>query len=72
MLKRSAGVLVFRRTGAGIEVLLAHPGGPFWKNKDEGAWSIPKGEYGDHENPLAAAKRGNSFLWARFARLAKS
>jgi predicted NUDIX family NTP pyrophosphohydrolase len=57
MLKRSAGVLVFRRTGAGIEVLLAHPGGPFWKNKDEGAWSIPKGEYGDHENPLAAAKR---------------
>jgi len=43
--------------GAGIEVLLAHPGGPFWKNKDEGAWSIPKGEYGDHENPLAAAKR---------------
>jgi len=57
MPKRSAGVLLFRRTGAGIEVLLAHPGGPFWKNKDEGAWSIPKGEYGDHENPLAAAKR---------------
>ena len=57
MPKRSAGVLLFRRMGAGIEVLLAHPGGPFWKNKDEGAWSIPKGEYGDHENPLAAAKR---------------
>jgi predicted NUDIX family NTP pyrophosphohydrolase len=57
MPKRSAGVLLYRRTGAGIEVLLAHPGGPFWKNKDEGAWSIPKGEYGDHEDPLAAARR---------------
>jgi predicted NUDIX family NTP pyrophosphohydrolase len=57
MPKRSAGVLLFRRMEAGIEVLLAHPGGPFWKNKDEGAWSIPKGEYGDYENPLAAAKR---------------
>ncbi len=41
----------------GIEVLLAHPGGPFWRNKDEGAWTIPKGEFGDDENPLAAAKR---------------
>jgi len=38
-------------------VLLAHPGGPFWKNKDDGAWSIPKGEYGDNEDPLSAAKR---------------
>jgi predicted NUDIX family NTP pyrophosphohydrolase len=38
-------------------VLLAHPGGPFWKNKDDGVWSIPKGEYGANENPLAAAKR---------------
>jgi predicted NUDIX family NTP pyrophosphohydrolase len=55
--KRSAGVLLFRRTASGIEVLLAHPGGPFWKHKDEGAWSIPKGEYGDQEDPLAAAKR---------------
>ena len=45
MPKRSAGVLLFRRIGHEIEVLLAHPGGPFWKNKDDGAWSIPKGEY---------------------------
>jgi predicted NUDIX family NTP pyrophosphohydrolase len=57
MPKRSAGVLLFRRRGSQPEVLLAHPGGPFWKNKDEGAWSIPKGEYDEKENPLAAAKR---------------
>ena len=57
MPKRSAGVLLFRRVGRETEVLLAHPGGPFWKNKDDGAWSIPKGEYGDDEDPLAAAKR---------------
>ena len=56
-LKRSAGVLLFRREGPQLEVLLAHPGGPFWKNKDDGAWSIPKGEYADNEDPLAAAKR---------------
>ena len=55
--KRSAGVLLFRRVGGEIQVLLAHPGGPFWKNKDDGAWSIPKGEYADDEDPLAAAKR---------------
>jgi predicted NUDIX family NTP pyrophosphohydrolase len=55
--KRSAGVLLFRRKGREIEVLLAHPGGPFWKNKDDGAWSIPKGEFADDEDPLAAAKR---------------
>jgi predicted NUDIX family NTP pyrophosphohydrolase len=57
MPKRSAGILLFRRKGAHVEVLLAHPGGPFWKNKDDGAWSIPKGEYGENEDPLAAAKR---------------
>src|SRR5579862_5567803 len=56
-LKRSAGVLLFRRAGHEIEVLLAHPGGPFWKSKDDGAWSIPKGEYADNEDSLAAAKR---------------
>ena len=56
-LKQSAGVLLFRRVGREIEALLAHPGGPFWKNKDDGAWSIPKGEYADNEDPLAAAKR---------------
>ena len=57
MPKRSAGVILFRRKGPHVEVLLAHPGGPFWKNKDDGAWSIPKGEYGENEDPLAAAKR---------------
>jgi predicted NUDIX family NTP pyrophosphohydrolase len=57
MPRRSAGLLLFRRVGREIEVLLGHPGGPFWKNKDDGAWSIPKGEYGDDEDPLAAAKR---------------
>ena len=57
MPKRSAGVLLFRRTGPQLEVLLVHPGGPFWKNKDDGAWSIPKGEYDPQEDPLTAAKR---------------
>ena len=53
----SAGLLLFRRTGGRLEVFLAHPGGPFWKNKDEGAWTIPKGIVDDGEEPLAAAKR---------------
>jgi predicted NUDIX family NTP pyrophosphohydrolase len=57
MAKTSAGLLVFRRRGGRIEVLLVHPGGPFWKNKDDGAWSIPKGEYDPGEDPLAAARR---------------
>ena len=56
MSKQSAGILLFRRTN-GPEVLLVHPGGPFWKNKDEGAWSIPKGEFELHEDVLEAAKR---------------
>jgi predicted NUDIX family NTP pyrophosphohydrolase len=55
--KRSAGLLVFRRAGAGIEVLLGHMGGPFWERKDAGAWSIPKGEYDADEPPQAAARR---------------
>jgi len=55
--KESAGLLVFRRTPGGLEVLLAHPGGPFWAKKDEGAWSIPKGELAAEEDPLAAALR---------------
>jgi predicted NUDIX family NTP pyrophosphohydrolase len=55
--KLSAGILMFRRREAALQVLLVHPGGPFWKNKDAGAWSIPKGEYGNGEDPLAAAKR---------------
>jgi predicted NUDIX family NTP pyrophosphohydrolase len=55
--KRSAGILVFRRNGAGVEVLLAHPGGPYWSRHDEGAWSIPKGELEDGEEPLTCALR---------------
>jgi predicted NUDIX family NTP pyrophosphohydrolase len=52
----SAGLLAFRRRTE-IEVLLAHPGGPFWAKKDLGAWSIPKGEFNEDETPLAAARR---------------
>ena len=55
MNKRSAGILLFRRTQYGPEVFLIHPGGPFWAKKD--AWSIPKGEYERDEDPLAAARR---------------
>ena len=56
-MKRSAGIIAYRLTVNQPEVLLVHPGGPFWKNKDEGAWSIPKGEYDDTEDVLTAAKR---------------
>lgn len=54
--KRSAGILLFRRTPE-LAVLLVHPGGPFWANKDVGAWSIPKGEHDDAEDALACARR---------------
>jgi predicted NUDIX family NTP pyrophosphohydrolase len=57
MARRSAGLLLFRRKGPYREVLLAHPGGPLWAKKDEGAWSIPKGLIEEDEHPLAAAKR---------------
>ena len=58
MPKLSAGIMVYRQnTNAEIEVLLVHPGGPFFKNKDVGAWSIPKGEYMEGEDALLAAKR---------------
>jgi predicted NUDIX family NTP pyrophosphohydrolase len=57
MAKLSAGILMYRRIPRGIELLLAHPGGPFWANKDQGAWSIPKGEYAEGEDALIAAKR---------------
>jgi len=57
MPKRSAGLLMYRRSGERVEVLLAHPGGPFWAKKDLGAWSIPKGEYEADEDPLQAANR---------------
>jgi predicted NUDIX family NTP pyrophosphohydrolase len=57
MPQRSAGILLFRRSDAGVEVLLVHPGGPFWAKKDEGAWSIPKGLIDEGEDALVAAKR---------------
>jgi len=57
MPKAAAGLLLYRRHPAGIEVLLAHPGGPFWSRKDVGAWSIPKGEIDPGEDPVAAARR---------------
>ena len=57
MPKRSAGLLMYRRAGGALELLLVHMGGPFWARRDEGAWSIPKGEYGDGEDALAVAKR---------------
>jgi predicted NUDIX family NTP pyrophosphohydrolase len=55
--KRSAGLLIHRARGGAVEVFLVHPGGPFWAKKDDGAWSIPKGEYQEGEDPLAVAKR---------------
>ena len=54
---QSAGVLVFRWRADALEVLLVHPGGPFWERKDDGAWSIPKGEFGEGESPEQAARR---------------
>jgi predicted NUDIX family NTP pyrophosphohydrolase len=57
MAKQSAGLLLYRRRAGRLEVFLVHPGGPFWTGKDEGAWSIPKGEYPPGEDPLAAANR---------------
>jgi predicted NUDIX family NTP pyrophosphohydrolase len=57
MKKRSAGILLYRYKGDLPEVLLVHPGGPFWKNKDAGAWSIPKGEGSAEEEPLDTALR---------------
>jgi len=57
MAKVSAGVLLYRRRGDGVEVLLVHPGGPFWRGKDQGAWSIPMGEAEEEEELLATAVR---------------
>ena len=57
MAKESAGILLYRQRGSALEVFLIHPGGPFWKNKDAGAWSIPKGEANSGEERLAAAIR---------------
>ena len=55
--RRSAGILLYRRAANDLEVLLVHPGGPFWTRRDAGAWSIPKGEYEPEDDPLAAARR---------------
>ena len=57
MAKRSAGLLIYRRNDGDIQVLLVHPGGPFWAKKDDGAWSIPKGLVDEGEDELAAAQR---------------
>jgi len=57
MKKRSAGILMYKRSGQELLLLLVHPGGPFWAKKDLGAWSIPKGEYLEAEEPFAVAKR---------------
>jgi predicted NUDIX family NTP pyrophosphohydrolase len=56
-MKRSAALLVYKRATDGLQVFLVHPGGPFWAKKDHGAWSIPKGEFDDGEDGLAAARR---------------
>ena|SRR5205085_6713782 len=56
-MKTSAGLLMYRRRGGALEVLLARPGGPWWRGKDAGAWTLPKGEYEPPEEPLAAAMR---------------
>jgi predicted NUDIX family NTP pyrophosphohydrolase len=57
MTSKSAGILAFRKNEGELEVLLVHPGGPFWRSKDLGSWSIPKGEYGLGEDPEAVARR---------------
>ncbi|HEY8782544.1 MAG TPA: NUDIX domain-containing protein [Mucilaginibacter sp.] len=57
MSKQSAGILLYRKTNSQLQVLLVHPGGPFFKNKDAGSWTIPKGEFLEDEDPLVAAKR---------------
>lgn len=56
-MRRSAGLLLYRRNQAGVELFLVHPGGPYWQKREDGAWSIPKGEHDEHEDPLAAARR---------------
>jgi len=57
MQKQSAGILLYRIKNKVLEVLLVHPGGPYWKNKDAGSWTIPKGEFTDQDDPLEEAKR---------------
>jgi len=55
--KKSAGILLYRRRAGALEVFLVHPGGPFWRNRDDGAWTIPKGELDEREDALDAARR---------------
>jgi predicted NUDIX family NTP pyrophosphohydrolase len=57
MAKRSAGLMMCRRLKGELEVFLVHPGGPIWARKDKGAWTVPKGEYDEDEDPLTAARR---------------
>jgi len=57
MSARSAGILLYQHRGGELQVLLAHPGGPYWQRRDAGAWTIPKGEFGDDEEPETAARR---------------
>jgi predicted NUDIX family NTP pyrophosphohydrolase len=57
VVRTSAGILLYRLRPAGLEVLLGHMGGPFWAKKDDGGWSIPKGEHGPDEEPFAVARR---------------
>jgi predicted NUDIX family NTP pyrophosphohydrolase len=57
MAKQSAGILLYRFINNQLQIFLVHPGGPFFRNKDNGSWSIPKGEFTNDENPLDAAKR---------------
>ena len=74
--KKSAGILLYRFKNENLEVMLAHPGGPFWAKKDAGVWSIPKGEFEDDEEALVAAKRefeeelGKKVLAKKFIELA--
>ena len=65
MPRQSAGLLIFRERNGELQVLLAHPGGPFWTRRDDGAWTIPKGEIGTDEDSLAAARRevGEELGW---------
>ena len=75
MAKKSAGILLYRVKNKQPEVFLGHPGGPFFKNKDIGVWSIPKGEFDDNEDPLRAAQREFKeetkqivFIWPSFCK----
>src|SRR5215203_6632069 len=56
-MRKSAGIILYRRANNILEVFLVHPGGPYWQGKEEGAWTIPKGEFSEEEDPLDAAKR---------------